>query len=379
MKLSQLLPREDFYKIILKTVTSNDFFKDKAEKGTVTFLTYKYLNIIIHKSLDNSVKNKLVFEYSLSKSRLKQLLQSVYLRIIFLPFITNFFSDKKILLPSYLKNFGVVPGNHRIRLFEPELKKIVVLLKHNESEKFIINDIKTRTNNDLSYAPKIISFGTDWLFEEFINGVPFNRVETINSKKALKNLIEVHYKELVNKNKTTIKIGQYLNNYKKELKSLVGIIEDNNPTKKDLIFAIDELVSIVLLEDIEEIETSITHGDFQEGNVRINSKNEVFVIDWESSDIRFFLYDVFVILSSIRTGIKLEKAFELFFQNTEEFKININGYSKNTIIKLFCLEEFRFNLNEDISKNFYISAKNSLVNFKYIHNFISKLKIEENE
>ena len=375
MKLSQLLLREDFYNIISKTIGSNSFFKDNFDKKNVVFNCFKHLNIILNKSLDDDVKDALVFEYSLSKSPLKQFLQNIYIKVIFLPIISWFFSDKRIMLPSHLSNYGLVPGNHRIRIFESSLKKITVLLKDKEGSKYIKNDIDARFNNNLSYAPKILSFGSDWLIEEFINGVPFNRVENNKSYKALEILISLHTKELINKNKKNISIDKYLNKYKKELYLLVDIIEENNPIKKEILSGLENLISCILSHNITEIETSTTHGDFQEGNIRINSKNELYVLDWESADNRFYLYDVFVMLSSVRTGIGLEKAFELFFQKVDEYQIKIDRYSKTSIILLLCFEELRFHFSEDISCNFFRSGVNSKITLNKISTFLNSVKI----
>ena len=376
MKLSQLLLREDFYNIISKTIGSNSFFKDNFDKKNVVFNCFKHLNIILNKSLDDDVKDALVFEYSLSKSLFKQILQNIYIKIIFLPIISYFFSDKRIMLPSHLSNYGLVPGNHRIRIFESSLKKITVLLKDKEGSKFIKNDIDARFNNNLSYAPKILSFGSDWLIEEFINGVPFNRVENNKSYKALEMLISLHTKELINKNKKNISIDKYLNKYKKELYLLVDIIEENNPIKKEILSGLENLISCILSHNITEIETSTTHGDFQEGNIRINSKNELFVLDWESADNRFYLYDAFVMLSSVRTGIELDKAFELFFKKADKYQIKIDRYSKASLIILLCFEELRFHFNEDISSNFLSPGANSKKTLNKISTFLDSVKIK---
>ena len=376
MKLSQLLLREDFYNIISKTIGSNSFFKDNFDKKNVVFNCFKHLNIILNKSLDDDVKDALVFEYSLSKSPFKQFLQNIYIKVIFLPIISWFFSDKRIMLPSHLSNYGLVPGNHRIRIFESSLKKITVLLKDKEGSKYIKNDIDARFNNNLSYAPKILSFGSDWLIEEFINGVPFNRVENNKSNKALEILISLHTKELINKNKKNISIDKYLNKYKKELYLLVDIIEENNPIKKEILSGLENLISCILSHNITEIETSTTHGDFQEGNIRINSKNELFVLDWESADNRFYLYDAFVMLSGVRTGIELDKAFELFFKKADKYQIKIDRYSKITLIILLCFEELRFHFNEDISSNFLSPGVNSKKTLNKIITFLDSVKIK---
>ncbi|MDB9846673.1 phosphotransferase [Flavobacteriaceae bacterium] len=375
MKLSQLILREKIYNIISKTINTNSFFKDNIDEKNIVFNCFKYLNIILNKSLSDNVKDTLVFEYSLSKSAFKQFLQNIYITIIFLPIIRNFLSDKRIMLPSYLKNYGVVPGNHRIRLFGSSLKEIIVLLKNNESSKFIKNDIDARVNNSLSYTPKILSYGSDWLIEEFINGVPFNRVKNINSDKALKDLISLHTKELINKNKKNISIDTYLNKCKEELYLLVEIIEENNPIKKEIISGLENLHTTIVSQNIIEIETSTTHGDFQEGNIRINSNNELYVLDWESAANRFYLYDVFVMLSSVRTGIGLDKAFELFFQKVDEYQIKINRYSKTSIILLLCFEELRFHFSEDISYNFFSSGVNSKITLNKISTFLDSVKI----
>ena len=280
------------------------------------------------------------------------------------------------MLPSHIKNYGVVPGNHRIRLFESSLKEIIVLLKNNESAKFIKNDIDARFNNGLSYTPKILSYGSDWLIEEFIKGVPFNRVKNNKSIKALEILISLHTKELIDKNKENISIDKYLNKCKKELYLLVEIIEENNPIKKEILSGLENLLSNILSHNIIEIETSTTHGDFQEGNIRINSKNELYVLDWESADNRFYLYDVFVMLSSIRTGIGLDKAFELFFQKVDEHQIKIDRYSKTSLIMLLCFEELRFHFNEDISSNFLSPGVNSKKTLNKISTFLDSVKIK---
>ena len=164
MKLSQLILREKIYNIISKTIRTNSFFKDNFDEKNIVFNCFKHLNIILNKSLNDNVKDTLVFEYSLSKFAFKQFLQNIYIKIIFLPIIRNIFSDKRIMLPSHLKNYGVVPGNHRIRLFESSLKEIIILLKNNESTKFIKNDIDARFNNSLSYTPKILSYGSEEIF-----------------------------------------------------------------------------------------------------------------------------------------------------------------------------------------------------------------------
>ena len=95
----------------------------------------------------------------------------------------------KINLDKDFKNYLILGGNHRLRLFYGELKDSIVILKSGENQKFIKNDIAIRTENNLSYAPKIFDSENDWLREEYFNGIPFNRIESEERKGNLRDVI----------------------------------------------------------------------------------------------------------------------------------------------------------------------------------------------
>ena len=373
MKISQLILTENLYHIVSGTIKKNSFFSKSLINDDDDYEIYKsfqYLNIIFNISLKNNVRDTLVNEYTLSTSTIKKLLQKVYVFLAFLPVINNLFVHKKLQLPKKLNKYAIVPGNHRIRLFGSDLNKIIVLLKQGERVKFIQNDIKTRIKNNISYAPKILSHGSDWLIEEFIKGVPFNRVKKTNCNKAIDVLIKNHLKEIINKEKISVNIENYLQFCLDEIQTLTNILTDNNPSKVKILGAVKKIILYIRNENLLEIETSVTHGDFQKGNIRINSKNEIFVLDWEAADRRFYLYDLFVMLSDIRTGNDLESSFTLFFNNIYKFDdINVK-YSKKVTIALLCFEELRFHLNEDISENYFYSGNNSSKTAKAIEEYI---------
>ena len=104
--------------------------------------------------------------------------------------------------------------------------------------------------------------------------------------------------------------------------------------------------------------------------MRVNIKNEVYILDWESSDIRFYMYDFYVLFSGIRTGNSINKSFELF---TDKLKIFKKQSPSNLTKILLCYEELRFNLNEKISINFYDPGKDLMKLVTEINDFISKL------
>ena len=371
MKISQLILTENLYNIIYGTIKKNSFFsKSLIDDDYVIYKSFQYLNIIFNISLKNNVRDTIVNEYTLSTSTIKKLLQKAYVFLAFLPVINNLFVHKSLQLPKKLNKYAIVPGNHRIRLFGSDLNKIIILLKQGERNKFIQNDIKTRIKNNISYAPKILSHGSDWFIEEFINGVPFNRVKKINCNEAIDVLIKNHLKEIINKEKISVNTENYLQFCLDEIETLTNTLVDSNPSKVKILGAVKKIIVYIRNENLLEIETSVTHGDFQKGNIRINSKNEIFVLDWEAADRRFYLYDLFVMLSDIRTGNDLESSFTLFFNNIYKFDdVNVK-YSKKVSIALLCLEELRFHLNEDISENYFYSGNNSSKIAKAVEEYI---------
>jgi transcriptional regulator len=81
-------------------------------------------------------------------------------------------------------------------------------------------------------------------------------------------------------------------------------------------------------------------------------------------------------LSGVRTGIELDKAFELFFKKADKYQIKIDRYSKASLIILLCFEELRFHFNEDISSNFLSPGANSKKTLNKISTFLDSVKIK---
>jgi predicted Ser/Thr protein kinase len=355
MKISQLVLREDFYSILEKTIVKNTFFSNlqKSESNAI-YKSFQYLNIIFNTGLPNKCKYLLVHEYTLSQSKIKMLGQKVYVFFAFLPLINNVFVHKRLRLPLSIRRYAIVGGNHRVRLFDENLKKINVLLKDGENSKFVSNDIECRIKNDIDYAPKILSFGKDWLIEEYISGVPFNRIidrELLNN--SFEVIVDKHMNALVIPTKNTISIEDYLQKTLDEIYSLIRLINGNDNLRIQLENTVKRIHSKIVNEDVSTIEISLTHGDFQKGNMRITPNNETVVIDWEAADNRFYLYDLYVLLSGIREGKGLKYGISLFFEGLNRYEILDPKYSKYVVTALLCLEELRFNMNEDISLNYF--------------------------
>jgi hypothetical protein len=368
MRISLLEERENFDKILKNTLENSTFFENQKNIEMENFFINKYMNFIVNGSLPADVFQTLVNEYSTSLIWWRKWMQLIYVRLATSLLLRKLFSQRKIVLPRNLKNYLILGGNHRIRLFRNGLKDSIVILKSGENKNFIRNDIFLRNNYNLTYAPKIIDSGIDWLKEEYFNGNPLNRIATGTKLYQIKNLIiKNHTKELIKASTEEI----FYEDYKKIINTEVIEILKNKEIKfkEELSISIKKVINSlfeVLL--IDKIKISWTHGDFQEANILI-SKNNYKVIDWEASDKRYYLYDELVLLSKIRSNISIEESiYNLNKTRIEEKKI---GYCKNTII-LFLIEEIRFYLKEDFSINFYSCGKKTELLCNSIEKFINE-------
>ena len=119
--------------------------------------------------------------------------------------------------------------------------------------------------------------------------------------------------------------------------------------KEKFIMAFEKISSSI---ETKEINVVVTHGDFQPANIIIDSTNDysAYVIDWEYSKQRYFLYDVLVFEVEARKTIGLAERLKAL--NPDKFNwicqsLNIKYLdSKNDLIKVFLLEDFRLRIEE---------------------------------
>ena len=354
MRISLLEEREDFDNILKKTLKESSFFKNcKGEKEEKYFVN-KYLNFIASNSLSKETFQTLINEYSSSLTWWKKGLQSVYVKLAISKFFRSFFAQRNMMLSKDFKDYLILGGNHRLRLFYGELKDSIVILKSGENPKFIKNDIAIRKENDLTYAPKIFDSGVDWLREEYFNGIPLNRLENKERIGELVNqIIKNHSEQLLFPNSKSIPLKEYIQFIQKDISALINNKRLN--INGGVVILIHEVCNL-LFEKLsnDNVEVSWSHGDFQAANILVSDKYYK-VIDWEASNKRFYLYDVFVLTSEIRSGIALTDAIENLKKVND--KIDRVNSKRQDEITLLLIEELRFHINEEFSENFYSSGK----------------------
>lgn len=361
MRISLLEKREDFYKIL--NITLNNYTKNLNLNNSKSsfFVVNKYLNFIANPYLPSSLFNILKNEYSNSNIKWKKIFQFFYVQLAVQKVLRLLFAQKIIRLPNYFSDFLILGGNHRIRLFSETLNGSLVILKSKERDKYIYNDIKIRESFCLSFAPIILDKGKDWFIEEYFEGTPINRIRKENDY-SLDSLLKVYQNELLDPSKEVLTIKDYKKMINLDLETVLEVNFECNVKKELDGLIIKTFRTLFHLITIKRVEISWTHGDLQEANILIKNK-QLKVIDWESADKRFYLYDYFTLFSEIRTNISFKKSIDIF---KAKFSIDMN------VVYLLLIEELRFSLNEEFSLNFLNSGENTKKLCNNILNFINE-------
>lgn len=366
MRISLLEKREDFYDILERTL--NDSFLNKEVTNEKSkFIVNRYLNFIASPMLPKITFKILINEYSSSLIWWKKALQYYYVKLATSLNTRVIFSHNHIKLPSTFDNYLILGGNHRIRLFNSKLESSIVILKNKESNDFITNDIFIRTKNNLSYAPKILTFGQNWLKEEYIEGTPINRLKNeFNVDHYINSLVENHFNSLINKTTKIVSIDTFQGLVLNEIKTNLNRTNFKNKLFEEKLFQLLEKLFSML--KIDSLKLSWSHGDFQQANILLIN-NTIKVIDWESANKRFYLYDFFVLYSSIRTGVSLNEAIENFKLKVNEVE-TLNSIGNNDIL-LLLIEEIRFSVKENFSLNFYEPGDKTNLLIDAIKNYLN--------
>lgn len=353
MRISMLEKREDFYQILSKTISAWNPTKDSVEESSTTYFVNKYLNFIAHPELSEALFSNLVTEYGTSTIWWKRLLQKAYVKLAVNKRCRGMLAHQRVELPKRYANKLILGGNHRLRIFEEGLKSSTVILKQGEDSGFIINEVNVRTAFHLDYAPKLLNYGDVWLEEEYIVGLPLNRLADYSAKqKLIDNLTSLHLNQLIKPSQVQVRAKDYLASKRKILHHKLF-----NPQlkihKDDQVEILNTFQTLAEKLTDKEVTISWSHGDFQEGNILVNH-GSFKVIDWEAADKRFSLFDIFVLKGNLRALGDFNQALEAFKAYAEnenevlEFPINWR--------ELLMMEEILYNIHEDCSVNYYQSG-----------------------
>ncbi len=368
MRLDLLMHRERFDDVFIKTLSGylkqNFNWNGKIQWKKFTLLTSldrKFivndkLNVIYHTDLKREKLSALTAEFAYHPKFIRNLLQNLYVEFATTTLFERFTSSAIISIDDYpkeIENWCIIPGNHSVRIIDLDKDICIVILKDGFNKNFIVNEINIRRQYPYLPIPKIIESDVDllWYIEERIIALPWNRISSDTIKKESLLDTQMYMSKLYKDSYKSIECSQYLHGLTKSLNNAIDklptvFLEDD---KNKIVSIYNKLLNIIQEKNID---TVLSHGDFQPANIMIDTddNNKIFIIDWEYSKQKFFLYDALVFASEARMTIGLSHRLRELNENKIDWAYNSLDIEKVPLtfwmISLFLVEDLIVRLEE---------------------------------
>jgi len=262
--------------------------------------------------------------------------------------------DRAYLRPAFSTNIDlgnaamIMPGNQRFRLFDFQNHTTLVATKNGFSTDCIKREIEFRGRRDLpDFVLPIRPLGADAYEEPLLDAVPINRLWTKKSEKCAQSQLLHVIQSLAACDQTTVCGAQYAPKlmvlfdvaFAHAQKRFLGL--DPSALNRPFKFA------NACIASISEISLSRSHGDFQPGNVLLDSDDRLNLIDWEDTDIRTASYDAMVYCLGARNPGGLAERVHNFLNNCDPLPeyLAIFGLTRRELVSLWLCEDLIWRIN----------------------------------
>tara|TARA_R110001583_G_scaffold56717_1_gene170926 strand:+ start:15585 stop:16748 length:1164 start_codon:yes stop_codon:yes gene_type:complete len=367
MKIDQMLVRENFYLILKETleryysvvhntdvvisIKGNSILKD----GCV----YPKINTITTQFPSKNVRDYIFTEFNARNSFIKYLKGKLYTALCL---FTGGLMSKKTLVFEKNKPIDneilIWPCNRKIRVFDFKKGYVDSIIKESFTDKYFKKEVSFRSNSNYSFVPKISSHGDIWYREQLLIGQPLARIT--DEKQFEKSRIDTinNMKKIVEDTIKYVVVDIYVEKLYKHINEL---ILDANKRKK--ITTGETILEAAMVARTKtkllptQIPIAVSHGDLQEGNIWVDTKNKkTLIIDWETNDYRSIWYDPATLLLATRSnnGIynmclncKKEETKNAILTND-----NNKLYDMEGILGIIILEDIVFHLEDNLELQF---------------------------
>lgn len=353
MKFSEMLLREDFWKILEDTLQDNaEYIGAKGDVDIVdrredcTLYANAQLNAIMSAHPSRIVVDYLKAEYNVSGSLLRKIMVKGYL-FAATSFVKQF-SQKgiKISFESGVDkdNILIYPCNKKIRLFDFRKGMVYTILKRDFPSLYINREVKFRIENKAPFIPEITDSGNGYYSEKIINGMPLAR---INDERFVSKCKEKAFNLLISLTRTDCQV--MVTEYLKELKETCLKQLELKPAFKDSAMVEYLFDSLLTVQPGEKISLVISHGDFQPGNIWWDKENEqIVIIDWETVKLRSRFYDHAALYYNLRRDGTDQLVVDSL-KNSSHIKAFSPMCSPESVAKIVMAEELAYQTEELIS------------------------------
>jgi hypothetical protein len=352
MKISELRKRENYDKTLTQTLQACADF-DAAhtpdyQPESVQWYEHPILSVYVTPDFCADGRRYLNMQYRHAPRRSRHLVQAIATDFMTMP---AFFS--RSLKPAFqISSAGRpeyqmwMPGNHRFRRFDFEKRTIRVYPKAGFSADGIRQEIALRRQLSAEYPwvlPILWSEDEAAVFEEpLLEAMPFNRINSGTRQTQILDKIQTILRDLHQCQTITVTGEAYQAMKRLQLDTAYHKIRQKFP---GLRFELIEQVwqrAAKVIQRSREIPMSLTHGDFQPGNLIVPADADnsgLWLIDWEDADVRASIYDVMTWTLQSRAPKGLASRVEAFLYDKTELPFELTC-SRDLAVALWAVEEW---------------------------------------
>jgi hypothetical protein len=256
----------------------------------------------------------------------------------------------------------VVPGNQRLRIFDFRRMKTRVLLKKGFDPSTMRREIELRSSELDGPFWKIDKASPDGSFleEPIVGGWDVNRIPPWIPRKKIQQLARKRLLRWLERTQEDVSRDDYVKTLVGRIRSASREVEERfghvNPHLENWC----ERLTGCAANLAETLETAVTHGDFQWGNVFLRRSDEaVLLIDWEHHGRRSFHYDFFTEALGARQGAGLATRIKGYLGG-ELLAAPLDGLGpvrRRGLLAIFLLETLLFFLQESLSGTYRRPSK----------------------
>lgn len=249
----------------------------------------------------------------------------------------------------------IIPCNQRIRIFNFQQNICRVFLKKGFDSHTMRREIEVRGMMPEGPFPRIVKWDDDggWFDEPIIDGYPLPRVPPSYRKRDIEKQSFTLLDQWLSTHESRTVAGTHVQGLVVAIRDLCRVIQKKFPfgreTKQiaDITSRLEKHAS-----NLEEIPVSVTHGDFQAGNIHVEKgSHKPYLSDWEHSAQRSRDYDFLVFGLRTRSPHGLAKRVDAYLAGSfgEQALDFVTAGDGDRIVALavFFLEDLKWNLQEN--------------------------------
>lgn len=353
MKFSDMLLREDFWKILEDTLNANS--QNLGINGEVrvvdkgvncTLYANAQLNAIMSKNPSKAVRDYLKTEYTVSGNVLRKMMVKGYLWAS--THLVSRFAQKGIQVQFDegidTDDILIYPCNKKIRIFDFKHGLVHTVLKKKFPDIYIARETEFRQTHHEDFVPQIQKTGVNYYSEKIINGRPLARIYDAAFVERCQNQA---FQNLISLTPTDNQV-----NAKEYVESLKATCLEQLKTKES--FSDSKTVEYLFnwfseVDDKEFLSLVVSHGDFQPGNIWYDDDNKkVVIIDWETVKMRSRFYDHAALYYNLRRSGMLQNVVDSIKASSHIASFTPQC-SATSIAKVVLAEELAYQTEELIS------------------------------